>query len=90
VSVNGLVFPDLGKLDGDALRQKNLIMPKPCKFLRADLPACSVIRPSSTEKAAAVAAATALTNSGLFAGQSAAFFSTLNALAADADKAVRG
>jgi Ferritin-like domain len=90
VSVNGLVFPDLGKLDGDALRQKNLIMPKPCKFLRADLPACSVIRPSSTEKAGAVAAATALTNSGLFAGQSAAFFSTLNGLAADADKAVRG
>jgi hypothetical protein len=90
VTVGSLVFPDLGKLDGDESKQKNLIMPEPCKFLRADLPACSVIRPSSTEKGGAVAAATGLTNSGLFTGQSAAFFSALNALAADADKAVRG
>jgi hypothetical protein len=88
--VGRLVFPDLGTFDGDGSKQPNLIMPEPCKFLRADLPACSVIRPASTENAGAVAAATALTNSGLFAGQSQAFFDALSTLAADADKAMRG
>jgi ferritin-like protein len=87
VTVGSLVFPDLGTFDGDESKQLNLIMPEPCKFLRADLPACSVIRPASTANAGAVAAATALTNSGLFAGQSQAFFDALNSLAADADKA---
>ncbi len=90
VTANGVVFPDLSKLDGDESRQKNLIFPEPCKFVRADLPACSVIRPTSTQNAGAVAAATGLTKSGLFAGQSKEFFSALNALATAADQAVRG
>jgi hypothetical protein len=89
VSVNGLVFPDFSKFDGDSSRQANLIMPEPCDFIRENLPDCSVIRPSSTEHAGAVAAAMALTNSGLFAGQSMAFFRALGALAAAADRAVR-
>src|SRR5438552_3825877 len=46
VSVNGLVFPNFETFDGDEARQKNLIMPEPCTFLRADLPPCSVVRPS--------------------------------------------
>src|ERR1051326_4186459 len=41
VTVDGLVFPDLETFDGDELRQKNLIMPEPCKFIDANLPACS-------------------------------------------------
>jgi Ferritin-like domain len=89
VTVNGLVFPDIGQFDGDEARQANLIMPEPCQFLRAGLPDCSVIRPSSTQNAGAVAALTALTNSGLFAGQSQEFFRTLNALAHAADNAER-
>ena len=90
VTVPGLVFPDLSSFDGDELRQKNLIMPEPCKFIRADLPACSVIRPGTTEHSGAVAAAMALSNSGLFKGQSSAFFNTLHALAVAADNAARG
>jgi hypothetical protein len=89
VTVNGLTFPDFGSFDGDEARQKNLIMPEPCKFLRAGLPDCSVIRPASTQNAGAVATVTALTNSGLFKGQSQQFFNTLNALAKAADNAER-
>jgi hypothetical protein len=89
VTVGSLVFPDLSTFSGDESKQTNLIMPEPCKFLRADLPACSVIRAGSTENAGAMAAVTALTNSGLFTGQPPAFFSTLMAMAADADKATR-
>ena len=70
VSVDGLVFPDMETFNGDELRQKNLIMPEPCKFISADLPECSVIRPGTVAHSGAVAAATALTNSGLFTGQS--------------------
>jgi hypothetical protein len=90
VTVNGLVFPDFEKFDGDEARQKNLIMPEPCQFLRAGLPACSVIRPSSTRNAGAVATVTGWTRSGLFSGQSQAFFRSLNTRAAEADTALRG
>ena len=90
VTANGVVFPDLSKLDGDEARQKNLIFPEPCTFVRAGLPPCSTIRPTSTQNAGAVAAATSLTNSGLFAGQSKEFFTALTSLATAADQAVRG
>src|SRR5260221_10048765 len=90
VTVPGLIFPDLGSFNGDELRQLNLIMPEPCKFISADLPFCSVIRPGTTEHSGALAAATALTNSGLFTGQSAGFFNTLHGLAVAADNALRG
>jgi hypothetical protein len=89
VSVPGVTFPDMASFDGDELRQKNLILPEPCQFISTSLPACSVIRPSSTAKAGAAAAVAALSNSGLFQGQSQAFFSRLNSLAAAADAAKR-
>jgi len=89
VSVPGLVFPDLSTFDGDELRQKNLIMPEPCEFIHSNLPPCSVIRPGTTPNSGALAAVAALTNSGLFSGQSAAFFNTLHALAEAADNARR-
>jgi hypothetical protein len=89
VSVPGVTFPDMATFDGDELRQKNLILPEPCKFINSSLPACSVIRPASTPKAGAVAAVTALTNSGLFTGQSPAFFKLLSSLAKAADAANR-
>jgi hypothetical protein len=89
VSVPGVTFPNLANFDGDELRQKNLIMPEPCKFIASGLPDCSVIRPASTKNAGAAAAVNALTSSGLFAGQSQAFFKLLNALARAADSAFR-
>ena len=90
VHVPGLTFPDIGTVfEGDELRQKDLIMPEPCQFIDPSLPPCSVIRPTSLENAGAMAAVTALTNSGLFIGQSQEFFQTLNDLAAAADAASR-
>jgi len=84
-----LVFPDLNAapLDGENY-QTNLIMPEPCPFLDRKFPVCSIIRPTKTEGAAA-GAAKALTDDGLFIGQSAAFFEALGALAQAADDAVR-
>jgi hypothetical protein len=88
--VPGLVFPDIEEeFEGDPLRQKDLIMPEPTQFIDANLPLCSVIRPTSLQLAGAQAAVTGLTNSGLFKGQSPAFFQTLNSLAQAADAACR-
>ena len=95
---NGLNFPDLnsGKdpnngSTGDAVRQMfqtNLIMPEPCPFINANLPVCSVIRPTNTT-GAATGAVKFLTAMGLFIGQSDAFFTFLTNLATAADAAQR-
>ena len=76
----GLVFPNLEEFGEH-------IMPNPCTFFDRALPLCSVVRPM--DKAGAVAAANFLTDSGLFAGQSQAFFDALDALARAADAAGR-
>jgi hypothetical protein len=89
VSVPGVSFPDMESFKGDELRQKNLIMPEPCKFIDSRLPLCSVIRPSSKMKAGAVAAFAGLSSSGLFTGQSRAFFRMMHGLANAADAASR-
>jgi hypothetical protein len=80
------VFPDLNQ---NPATTTNLVMPRPCKFISEELPLCSIIRPTSTALAGAVAAAQFLTETGLFEGQSDAFFHTLLNLAAAADRAVR-
>lgn len=67
----------------------NQIMPAPCKFISTHLPLCSVIRPVSTKFAGAQAAVAGLTASGLFNGQSNAFFKLLAELAEEADAARR-
>ena len=67
----------------------NQIMPRPCKFISANLPLCSVIRPTSTAKAGAVAAITGFAESGLFNGQSKAFFNFVLGLAEAADEVHR-
>jgi hypothetical protein len=85
-SGDGLVFPDLNQNPDTAT---NLVMPRPCKFISADLPLCSIIRPTSIPLAGATAAAQFLTDTGLFVGQSDAFFRMLFGLAAKADAAVR-
>jgi len=85
-SGDGLVFPDLNL---DPATTTSQVMPKPCKFISEDLPLCSVIRPTSIGLAGATATAHFLTDTGLFNGQSTAFFQALFSLAIAADRAVR-
>jgi hypothetical protein len=85
-SGDGLVFPDLNANPDTAT---NKVMPHPCKFLSTSLPLCSVIRPTSEQKAGATALAHIVANSGLFIGQSPAFFDAVLGLAAEADEAMR-
>src|SRR5947209_4098695 len=87
---NGLVFPDLNAPPfGGQDFQTNLIMPEPTVFLNRTFPAVSIIRPTET-KGAAMGALKALTDDGLFIGQSQAFFAVLPDLAPKADAAQRG
>jgi hypothetical protein len=87
----GVHFPDLNSPPfGGEQFQTNLIMPEPADFISKRLPQCSVIRPSLDKNAGAMAAAAFLTSTGLFAGQSRAFFKALHALAKAADGAHRG
>src|SRR6266567_1028632 len=84
---NGLVFPNLNAppFDGEDFNT-NLIMPEPTIFLSRKFPPVSIIRPTETE-GAAMGALKALTDDGLFIGQSKAFFDLLFSLAAAADAA---
>jgi hypothetical protein len=83
----GLVFPDLNALGEEF--QTNLIMPEPTIFLDRKFPVCSIIRPTQTD-GAAMGAVKALTDNGLFIGQSPEFFAALKGLAQAADAARHG
>jgi hypothetical protein len=84
-----LVFPDLtNDIPQPETLQSNLIMPEPTIFLSQKFPVCSIIRPTAT-KGVATGAAKALTNDGLFIGQTPSFFEFLSDLAAEADAANR-
>jgi hypothetical protein len=83
---NGLVFPNLKAAAGNEDLQSNLIMPEPTIFLKRTFPVCSIVRPTET-RGAAIGAVNALTDDGLFIGQSPAFFGALKRLAAAADAA---
>jgi hypothetical protein len=86
----GVTFPNLNDPPfGGEQFQTNLIMPEPAQFISKSLPVCSVIRPSLTQNAGAVAAVKALTADGLFKGQSPAFFRAAMSLAVAADNAHR-
>ncbi len=87
---NGLVFPDLNAPPfGGEDFQTSLIMPEPTVFLDRKFPVCSIIRPTETDSAA-MGAVKALTDDGLFVGQSLKFFQVLTGLAEEADSALRG
>ena len=86
--ITGLTFPNFFSPLNKSI-QPSLIFPVPFQF-RPGLPNVSMIRPITDQFAGAVAAAKGFIDSGLFIGQSAAFFDTLNALAAAADAAQRG
>jgi len=86
---NGLVFPDLNAPPfGGEDFQTNFVMPEPCPFLSRKFPPVSIIRPTETE-GAAMGALKALTDDGLFIGQSPAFFAFMRDLAKAADGARR-
>jgi hypothetical protein len=85
VNNSDVTFVDLHFNQPETL-QANLIMPEPCPFLNRSFPICSIIRPTETT-GAAMGAATALTNDGLFIGQTPQFFELLKDLARDADQA---
>jgi hypothetical protein len=84
----GLRFPDLNAKGGQ-LNQTNLILPEPCTFVPG-LPDCSIVRPTLDRLGGAVATIKSFTADGLFHGQSAKFFRTIQQLARDADSASRG
>ena len=84
---NGLVFPDLESLG--EIFEPGHVMPEPTVFLSRDLPKCSIVRPTNSS-GAAMAALKALTDSGLFRGQSDEFFAVLGELATAADAARHG
>ena len=81
---NGLTFPDLSA--AGELFQPNLIMPEPTIFLDRKFPVCSIVRPTETT-GAAMGALKFLTDTGLFVGQSRAFFAFMTKLAQAADAA---
>jgi hypothetical protein len=89
----GLTFPDLNKPVPPLqleLTQTNKILPEPCDFLQREaLPACSVIRPTSTAQGGAVATVKAFTDDLLFLNQSPEFFEFAMQLAKAADNARR-
>src|SRR5271170_6248820 len=85
---NGLTFPDFNATGNPEL-QTNLIFPVPCEFISANLPRCALIRPTNP-KGIAMGVVNFLTGTGLFTGQSPAFFKALTALAKQADAAKRG
>jgi hypothetical protein len=86
--ISGLTFPDFNAT-GNPLLQTNLIFPVPCEFISASLPRCAVIRPTSP-KGIAMGVVNFLTGTGLFIGQTPAFFKALTTLAKQADAAQRG
>lgn len=86
--VSGLTFPDLNARNSE-LDQTNLILPEPCEFISKNLPACSVIRPTSTANGGAVATIKAFTDDLLFLGQSPAFLKLVTELAIEADSVRR-
>ena len=81
-------FQELSNNSSESL-QGNLIMPEPCPFLSRKFAPCSIIRPTNTN-GAAMGAVQALTNDGLFIGQSKDFFAAITKLAQAADAAERG
>jgi hypothetical protein len=84
----GVTFPDLNNPGGE-LAQTNKILPEPTQFISSDLPLVSIIRPSLTRFAGAVATIQSFTADLLFEGQSREFFATVMQLAVAADAARR-
>jgi hypothetical protein len=88
VTDGDVTFPNLFATNNPEL-QPNLIFPVPAQFISPKLPNCAVIRPITDQFAGPKAALAGLIASGLFMGQSNAFFTTLEILADQAEAAQR-
>jgi hypothetical protein len=86
-SVSGLTFPDFFS-PLNPLIQPSLIFPVPAEF-KPHLPPVSIIRPLTDRFGGAVATIKSFTADGLFIGQSQQFLKTVQAMAVEADAAVR-
>jgi len=86
-AASGLTFPNFFN-PLNPLIQPSLIFPVPTEFKR-NLPPVSIIRPLTDKFGGAVATIKSFTADGLFIGQSQQFFKTVQAMAAEADAAVR-
>src|ERR1700727_762981 len=86
-AVSGLTFPNFFSPFKPKI-QPSLIFPVPTEFKR-NLPPVSIIRPLTDKFGGAVATIKSFTADGLFIGQSQQFFKTVQAMAAEADAAVR-
>jgi hypothetical protein len=86
-SISGLTFPNFFN-PLNPLIQPSLIFPVPTEF-RPHLPPVSIIRPLTDKFGGAVATIKSFTADGLFIGQSQQFFKTVQAMAVEADAAVR-
>jgi hypothetical protein len=86
-SISGLTFPNFFS-PLNPLIQPSLIFPVPAEF-RPHLPPVSIIRPLTDKFGGAVATIKSFTADGLFIGQSQQFLKTVQAMAVEADAAVR-
>jgi hypothetical protein len=84
---SGLTFPNFFS-PLNPLIQPSLIFPVPTEF-KPHLPPVSIVRPLTDKFGGAVATIKSFTADGLFIGQSQQFFKTVQALAVEADAAVR-
>jgi hypothetical protein len=87
-SISGLTFPNFFSPLNPQI-QPSLIFPVPCEFLRPNLPHVSIIRPLTDAFGGAVATIRSFIADGLFIGQSLQFLETLEAMAIEADAAIR-
>jgi hypothetical protein len=90
--ISGLSFPDFFNnppILPASLVQPSLIFPVPCEFINPNLPHVAIIRPLTDRFAGAVATIASFTADGLFNGQSKRFLNILQAMAVEADSAIR-
>jgi hypothetical protein len=85
--ISGLTFPNFFS-PLNPLIQPSLIFPVPSEF-KPNLPPVSIIRPLTDRFGGAVATIKSFTADGLFIGQSQQFLNKLQAMAVEADSAVR-
>ena len=85
--ISGLTFPNFFS-PLNPLIQPSLIFPVPTEF-KPHLPPVSIIRPLTDKFGGAVATIKSFTADGLFIGQSQQFLKTVQAMAVEADAAVR-
>jgi hypothetical protein len=91
-SISGLSFPDFFNnppIQPASLVQPSLIFPVPCEFINPNLPHVAIIRPLTDRFGGAVATIASFTADGLFNGQSKQFLNILQAMAVEADSAIR-